>query len=614
MRKVFIFILLLTMIGTVFEFRPKQSLASSLLLSTKTACVAGMASVYPCNQIDLLANLPLSQLGGNSSATGSDIWGWTDPRDGREYATITLSNGTAFVDVTNPLSPIYLGHLPTATINNIWRDVKVYDGYAYIVADRANDHGIQIFDLKRLREIVTPGTLQADGYYDGVTDSHNIVINEESGFAYAVGNDGGSIDKCNRGIHIIDLKNRLEPTFAGCFSADGYTHDAQCVIYSGPDPDYDGAEICFASNEDTVTIVDVSDKANTAMISRTAYTGASYTHQGWLTEDQRFLLVNDEVDERLLGHNTRTYIWDVADLDAPLLIGHYDGPTGAIDHNLYIHQGLVYEANYRAGLRVLDSADIANGNLTEIAYFDVYPDNDATTYSGAWSSYPFFESGTILVSDIEQGLFTLRHQLDPSFRLAIEPSRIEHCGEGTITAQLTAESIAGLDATIDLISDPTAEALMWDLSAATQQPETAQVISLTVSAEYSGTYDIPIAGQTVTQTHSTSLLLHQVADIMPLVPAAATEDVDTQPLFEWSGGSGEYRIQVAEDAAFSQIVIDSVVSEPNFRPNIDLNLATTYYWRVSAESGSCVGKPILTNHFTTRLPDLLFIPIINSEH
>ena len=106
---------------------------------------------------------------------------------------------------------------------------------------------------------------------------------------------------------------------------DGYTHETQCV--TGPDTFYHGREICFNSNEDTLTIVDVSDKLEQVQLSRTGYDGSAYTHQGWLTEDQRFFLVNDEGDEAAFGHPTRTWIWDVSYIDAPVLASDYDGPT-----------------------------------------------------------------------------------------------------------------------------------------------------------------------------------------------------------------------------------------------------------------------------------------------
>ena len=76
---------------------------------------------------------------------------------------------------------------------------------------------------------------------------------------------------CAGGLHMIDIRKPRKPKFAGCFAGDGYTHDVQCVSYRGPDGAYGGKEICFAANEDTLTIVDVTDKSDPRMLSRTSY-------------------------------------------------------------------------------------------------------------------------------------------------------------------------------------------------------------------------------------------------------------------------------------------------------------------------------------------------------
>ena len=149
-------------------------------------------------------------------------------------------------------------------------------------------------------------------HYSGFGSTHTLALNTSTGFAYAVGTR-----TCEGGLHVVDVRTPASPRAAGCFSLDGYTHETQCVIYDGPDTLYRGHEICFNSNEDTLTIVDVTDKLEQAQLSRTGYGGSAYTHQGWLTEDQRFFLVNDEGDELAFRHPTRTWIWDVSDLDAP---------------------------------------------------------------------------------------------------------------------------------------------------------------------------------------------------------------------------------------------------------------------------------------------------------
>jgi choice-of-anchor B domain-containing protein len=347
-----------------------------------------------------MAFVPLATFGASSA---NDIWGWTDSLDGKEYALIGLSNGTGFVDITDPENPVYLGRLPTHTSNSSWRDIKVYNNYAFIVSE-AGGHGMQVFDLTELRSVASPPEIFANtNHYDDFGSSHNIAINEDSGYAYAVGTS-----TCSGGLHMINIQNPLSLVNAGCVSSDGYTHDTQCVNYIGPDLDYQGAEICFSSNEDTLTIIDVTNKAAPDQISRTGYTGWGYTHQGWATGDHRYFLLGDEGDEFDNGHGTRTYIWDLLDLDNPVLLNNYTAATASVDHNLYIIGDFAYESNYSSGLRILDISDIGNANLTEVAFFDTYPANNNPSYNGTWSNYPYFDSGNIVVSGIDEGLFVVR--------------------------------------------------------------------------------------------------------------------------------------------------------------------------------------------------------------
>ncbi|MEM1179072.1 MAG: choice-of-anchor B family protein [Acidobacteriota bacterium] len=366
-------------------------------------CSGGMADIFPCDNVDLLAHLPLADIGGGS---GNDMWGWKDEASGREFALIGRSNGTSFIEVTDPETPVYLGNLATRSSSSAWRDIKVYEDHAFIVADFAGNHGMQVFDLSQLLTATPATTFSETAHYNGFARSHNIVINEETGFAYAVGSE-----QCSGGLHMIDVTTPTSPTFVGCYSGDAYTHDAQCVNYKGPDPDHQGKELCFASNEDTLTIVDVTDKSNPTLVSRTSYTGASYTHQGWLTEDHRRFVLDDEFDEINFGHNTRTYVWDLENLDAPSVDITYDSQFPSIDHNLYVRGRYVYQANYSIGLRVLEMDDA--GMLTEVASFDTHPESNSSS-GGAWSVYPFFDSGLVAISDINRGLFLLRPNLPAS--------------------------------------------------------------------------------------------------------------------------------------------------------------------------------------------------------
>jgi len=315
-----------------------------------------------------------------------------------------MTNGTAFVDVTDPENPVFLGLLPTETVAASWRDIKVYQDHAYIVSDNAGAHGMQVFDLTRLLGLTAPQTFAADVVYGDFENAHNIAINEDTGFAYAAGTND-----CGGGLHIIDITTPNNPMMAGCHMDFG-VHDTQCVSYLGPDADHANSEICVNSAEDRVEIVDVTMKNATVSLSSAMYPQLRFVHQAWLTVDHRFLLVGDEFDELDLGVPTRTYVFDVSDLDAPVYVFAYEAATTSIDHNLYILGSRVFQANYTSGLHVLEFGDLANNELAEVAFFDTFPGGEAAEFDGAWSVYPYLPSGTILVSDISNGLFILSLQ------------------------------------------------------------------------------------------------------------------------------------------------------------------------------------------------------------
>jgi choice-of-anchor B domain-containing protein len=388
-------------------------------------CEGGMAGPYPCENVDLESFVSLPEMGG---ATGNDVWGWTDPQTGREYALMGTSTSTGFVDVTDPQNPVVVGFLPTRGTPDfiLWRDIKVDGNYAFIVSEITGS-GLQVFDLTRLREATPRTVFTSDATYDGFSWAHNIGINTDTHYAYVVGSNTCGNGEENGGLHMVDISDPLNPTFAGCAvvqDADGtdetesnnYVHDVECVVYRGPDGGYRGREICFGSNENVVAIYDVTDKANPRVISLTGYPTAAYTHQGWLTPDQRWFLFGDELDEQEHGQNTTTYIMNAADLDSPPTPVAFRHETRSIDHNLYIHGRHVYESNYMAGLRILeyDRKSLAAGQLREIAYFDVVPLLDEPEFAGTWSNYRFPGSGITVVSVIENeisGLFVLRPQL-----------------------------------------------------------------------------------------------------------------------------------------------------------------------------------------------------------
>ncbi len=365
-------------------------------------CTNGKADGFDCNGFNLAKRVPNEDMGGT---TGNDIWGWTDPANGDEYALMGQTDGTAFVRITDPQNPVFVGRLPTATIASPWRDIKTYNNYAFIVADRSNDHGMQIFDLTKLRGVTDGRNFTADARYTEVTSSHNVAINENNGHAYIVGSN-----TCDEGLHIVDITTPTTPVFKACHNDQPETHDAQCLSYSGPDPDYVGKDICIGSNASSIGVTDVTDSSNPITVSNISYPNLGYTHQAWLDDTQRYLIVNDETDETSQNVNTGTIVIDMLDLDNPVYLYTHRGTKASIDHNLYIIDTKVYEANYTAGLQLLEFTGLASDTFTETAFFDTHPESDAATYDGAWSVYPYFASGNIIVSDIQRGLFILTPQ------------------------------------------------------------------------------------------------------------------------------------------------------------------------------------------------------------
>ncbi|MGH7510912.1 MAG: choice-of-anchor B family protein [Gemmatimonadales bacterium] len=407
------------------EWRPSGTAVDSVseglapLSGGEVRCQAGKARGFECRDADLVSFLPVSALGGKRGVMLNDIWGWTDSTTNREFAIVGRVDGTSFVEVTDPANPVYLGELALTegARPNMWRDIKVYKNHAFIVADGAGPHGMQVFDLTQLRSVQNPPvTFQATAHYDRIHSAHNIVINEATGYAYPVGNSMGG-ETCGGALHMIDIRDPTAPKFAGCYAdpstgkaRTGYTHDAQCVIYRGPDEQYQGREICFNSSETALGIADVTDKESPRAISVASYPNVTYAHQGWLTDDHRWFYLDDEGDELAgIAPKTRTLVFDLADLDDPVVAKEFFGTTPATDHNLYVRGRYMYQSNYVSGLRVIDVQDPANP--VEVGFFDTVPyGENQPGFAGSWSNFPYFKSGVVAVTSMREGLFMIRYR------------------------------------------------------------------------------------------------------------------------------------------------------------------------------------------------------------
>lgn len=379
-------------------------------------CISGLsAGLYPCDKVELLAHMALNNFSSNPGAT-SNLWGYVDLDDNREYAIVGLEDGTAVVDITNPLAPNEIGTVPA--ISSIWRELKVYqfynaaqsrwDAYAYVTTESAQ--GLQIIDLTDL-----PNSVSLAAAYNGISTAHtlfisnldpatNVALPGLTPYLYLNGSDLGL-----GGMRILSLANPTAPVEVGAWE-ESYMHDiqvltmddARCPIGHRP------CEIVLGwrgsingGNLGGFSVIDATDKANVTTLSRLVYPQYGYAHSGWFSDDLQYVFSMDELDNL-----NRVRIFDVSSFITPTLVGAWNGLAAAIEHNGYTLGNKFYISHYRRGLTVLDVTTPTTP--AQAAFFDTYPFSNGASFNGAWGVYPYLPSGNLIISDIEGGLFVVR--------------------------------------------------------------------------------------------------------------------------------------------------------------------------------------------------------------
>lgn len=366
-----------------FRIRSAPLLASIAALALSALC----AAQYTSQNVVLKKQFDLATF---SSANGNSCWGYTSP-SGREYALMGLSNKIAFVEVTDPANAVWFASIPHT--DNLWGDVKVYGNYAYAVTE--TNTGIQVMDLSNIdnHQVTLVRTITSPGR------THTLAVDPVSGFLYTCGSNlGTGTTMC------FSLANPSNPVRVGPSSmTTNYQHEAHVVTYtSGP---YAGKQIFFGfSTSRGVQIFDMTNKNTPILMSTATYPNIGYCHQGWLSDDKRYLYLNDEFDEDNLNVPSRSIVIDVSNLSSPQFVGTFTSGSMAIDHNEYQQDGFIFQTNYTSGLQIFD---MSNNPLlpNRTGFFDTYPGGDPVIYEGTWSNYPFFPSGTVIASDINRGLF-----------------------------------------------------------------------------------------------------------------------------------------------------------------------------------------------------------------
>ncbi len=403
---------------------------------------------FESDGVTLLSQIPLNNFGLADPTAGNDCWGYTSP-SGREYAIMGLSNGFGFVEITDPRNPVILSAVPS--VESIWHDIKVIGDYAYGVCQ--DGLGVQVIDLSDIDNGVVNHI--HDWRANGHSRTHNIVSNPEAGTLWLVGGNLG-----NGGLIYLDLTNPEEPMPVGGWTG-MYVHDA-CVVTMDSGP-YAGREIAFCAsgfsggqNQTGLRIVDVTDPFNPTLISTLQYSGAQYCHQVWVSDDQQYAFLNDELDETRRNQPTTTRVIDISNLNNPSVADTFRNSTSSTDHNNYAKGDFLYQANYTSGLRVLDIANPTNPR--EIAYIDTHPGTDVKGFRGAWSCFPYFDSGSVLISDIERGLFVVRVDAVIPQRVDLElngalPEHVSTGGGESISVDVTPIGTGLLGGSVELVFD-----------------------------------------------------------------------------------------------------------------------------------------------------------------
>ncbi|MFO0840578.1 MAG: choice-of-anchor B family protein [Phycisphaerae bacterium] len=350
---------------------------------------------FAASNVTLMSWLPCSDFGLQVNS-GNSCWGYVSP-SGREYAIIGLSHGTGFVEITDAGDARIVALVPGPV--SLWRDMKTYQNYCYSVSEGGN--GIQVIDLSQIDNNVV--TLVREVTTGGTTATHTVAIDTTSGFLYRCG--GGS-----NGLRIYNLSNPSNPSFVTSWTT-RYVHECQAVTYtSGPNAGKQIVLACDGANggfQNTgLEILDVTNKSNIITRSRVTWPNAGFSHQVWLSEDRNWAYLNDEFDEQSSQLPTTTYSFNMTNLNSVTLASTFTNGNPAIGHNLYVRNNLIFEANYRSGLHIFDATNPTAP--VEIGFIDTFPQDDTPQFNGAWCTYPFFPSGTVIISDIESGLFVVR--------------------------------------------------------------------------------------------------------------------------------------------------------------------------------------------------------------
>lgn len=388
----------------------------------------------------LAATMPIS---GNQ--TLANICGYVDVANNKEYALLGAASGMIIVDVTTPTNPVQVVQIPM--VNDLWKEIKVYSHYAYVTTEGSGG-ALQIVDLNALPSTTLSNynyhTYTGDGAISGqLSTVHALHIDTTKGYLYLFGTNIGS-----QGAVILDLNSDpYNPTYVGQYG-NIYVHDGYVdndTLYAGHI--YDGF----------FRIVDCTNKTNPVVLA-TQSTPTNFTHNAWLSNDHKYCFTTDENSNSYLASYDVSNPANIIELDR---IQSQNPNSGSIVHNTHILDNWAVTSWYRDGFTIVDVT--RPHNLVTVGYYDTY-NGSGNGFDGAWGVYPYLPSGTIVVSNINEGLFV------------INPTYVRACYlEGNVTDSLCGTPLSGVTVTISSVNVTDVSNITGDFATGTAIPGTYNV-------------------------------------------------------------------------------------------------------------------------------------------
>ena len=353
----------------------------------------------------------------------ANIGGYVDSL-GNEYALVGTNTGLSIVNVTNPDNPVL--SFEVNGITSIWREVKTWQGFAYVTTEGTNG-GLTVIDLRNLPTSIDSHVYRGDGAIQNqLSTSHALHI--DNGYLYLYGSNIGV-----GGVLFLSLADPWNPTYMGRYDQN-YVHDG-----------YVSGDTVWASQiyAGDLTIIDASNKSNPLVLG-VQTTPGNFTHNSWLTDNHDVVLTTDEV--------TNSYLtsYDISDLSNITELDRYQTAPGSncIVHNTHVLNDYAVTSWYTEGVVIVDANHPAN--LIEVAKYD-FSAFESPTFNGCWGVYPFLPSGNLVASDMETGLYILT----PTYKRACYLEGIVRdsaCGsllEGVTVSILEANinDVSGVDGT-----------------------------------------------------------------------------------------------------------------------------------------------------------------------